>query len=46
MKFVAVYANWADFVFNKDYNLPTLQEVEQHIEEEEGLLKESLVLKK
>lgn len=22
---------WSDFVFNKDYNLPTLQAVEQHI---------------
>lgn len=25
--------NWADFVFNKDYKLPTLQEVESHINE-------------
>ena len=30
---VATYANWSDFVFNKDYNLPTLKEVEQHIKE-------------
>ncbi|SNR16050.1 hypothetical protein [Tenacibaculum jejuense] len=28
---VATYANWADFVFKKDYNLPTLAEVENHI---------------
>ncbi len=30
---VAVYANWADFVFNKNYNLPTLKDVEQHIKD-------------
>lgn len=24
---------WADYVFKKEYNLPTLQEVEQHIQE-------------
>ncbi|MDD7886400.1 hypothetical protein [Flavivirga sp. 57AJ16] len=30
---VATYANWADFVFKNDYNLPTLKEVEQHIKE-------------
>ncbi|MCF2875156.1 MULTISPECIES: hypothetical protein [unclassified Tenacibaculum] len=24
---------WPDFVFNKDYNLPTLEEVEKHIKE-------------
>ncbi len=30
---VATYSNWADFVFNKDYKLPTLQEVEQHIKD-------------
>ncbi|SNR16049.1 hypothetical protein [Tenacibaculum jejuense] len=30
---VATYANWADFVFEKDYNLPTLAEVEHHIQE-------------
>ncbi|MEP5340002.1 MAG: hypothetical protein ABJL44_07350 [Algibacter sp.] len=30
---VATYANWSDFVFAKDYNLPTLKEVEQHIKE-------------
>jgi len=26
-------SGWSDFVFEKDYKLPTLQEVEQHIEE-------------
>lgn len=31
---VAVYPNWSDFVFEKNYDLPTLQEVEKHIEEE------------
>ncbi len=36
---VAVYANWADFVFNKDYNLPTLKDVEQHIKDK-GHLKD------
>ncbi len=30
---------WSDFVFNKDYNLPTLKEVEQHINEK-GHLKD------
>ena len=25
--------NWSDFVFRKEYNLPTLQEVEKHIAE-------------
>ncbi|WP_075341881.1 GAS domain-containing protein [Tenacibaculum agarivorans] len=30
---VATYANWADFVFKKDYSLPTLTEVENHIKE-------------
>ncbi len=30
---VAEYANWPDFVFKADYNLPTLQEVENHINE-------------
>ncbi|MDO5979395.1 hypothetical protein [Flavivirga spongiicola] len=30
---VATYANWADFVFKKNYDLPTLKEVEQHIKE-------------
>jgi hypothetical protein len=30
---VAAYANWPDFVFKKEYNLPTLTEVEKHIKE-------------
>ncbi len=30
---VATYENWADFVFIEDYALPTLKEVEKHIEE-------------
>jgi hypothetical protein len=30
-KEVKVEANWSDFVFEKDYELPTLEEVEQHI---------------
>lgn len=28
---VKVYTDWADYVFDADYNLPSLQEVEQHI---------------
>lgn len=28
---VANYANWADFVFKKEYKLPSLEEVESHI---------------
>lgn len=32
-KRVKVYTSWADFVFEKDYALPTLIEVEQHIKE-------------
>ncbi len=28
---VATYANWPDYVFEKEYKLPTLQEVENHI---------------
>ena len=32
-KEVKVESEWADFVFKKDYNLPALEEVEQHIEE-------------
>lgn len=28
---VKVYTTWADFVFEKNYNLPTLEEVENHI---------------
>lgn len=30
---VKVYTSWADFVFEEDYNLPTLEEVEVHIKE-------------
>lgn len=30
--------NWADYVFFKDYKLPTLQEVEQHIQEKGHLI--------
>jgi hypothetical protein len=36
---VALQPNWADFVFTKDYPLPTLQEVEKHIKEK-GHLKD------
>ncbi|MCF2875472.1 MULTISPECIES: hypothetical protein [unclassified Tenacibaculum] len=36
---VATYANWADFVFEKEYKLPTLKEVENHIKEK-GHLKD------
>ena len=36
---VATYSNWADFVFKKDYHLPTLKEVENHIKEK-GHLKD------
>ncbi|AXP80831.1 hypothetical protein CJ739_1745 [Mariniflexile rhizosphaerae] len=36
---VAMYSNWADFVFENSYNLPTLKEVEQHIKEK-GHLKD------
>lgn len=30
---VRVYTTWADYVFEKNYNLPTLEDVEKHIEE-------------
>ncbi len=30
---VATYANWPDYVFKKEYNLPSLQKVENHIKE-------------
>ncbi|CAM1361501.1 conserved hypothetical protein [Tenacibaculum sediminilitoris] len=30
---VATYTNWPDYVFSKEYQLPTLQEVAQHIQE-------------
>ena len=36
---VATYSNWADFVFKKDYHLPTLHDVENHIKEK-GHLKD------
>ena len=36
---VATYANWADFVFKKEYDLPTLEEVATHIKEK-GHLKD------
>ena len=36
---VALYENWSDFVFEKDYNLPTLNEVEKYIMEK-GHLKD------
>lgn len=32
-KEIKVESDWADFVFKKDYKLPTLREVEKHIEE-------------
>ncbi len=36
---VALYDNWPDYVFEKDYKLPTLKEVEKHIQEK-GHLKD------
>lgn len=36
---VAIYPNWPDFVFKKSHNLPTLKEVENHINEK-GHLKD------
>ncbi|MCH2217244.1 MAG: hypothetical protein MK076_04055 [Flavobacteriales bacterium] len=36
---VAKYENWADFVFEEEYQLPTLTEVEKHIQEK-GHLKD------
>ncbi|OYQ33023.1 hypothetical protein CHU92_13970 [Flavobacterium cyanobacteriorum] len=36
---VKVYTTWADYVFEDDYELPTLEEVEQHIKEK-GHLKD------
>ena len=38
-KEVKVETGWADFVFYNDYELPTLEEVEMHIEEK-GYLKD------
>ena len=37
-KEIKVEADWADYVFEKDYKLPTLQQVEQHIEEKGHLI--------
>ncbi len=36
---VKVYTTWADYVFEKQYKLPTLEEVEQHIKDK-GHLKD------
>lgn len=36
---VAMYSNWSDFVFHQNYDLPTLKEVEQYIQEQ-GHLKD------
>ncbi|QYJ67485.1 hypothetical protein [Flavobacterium litorale] len=35
---VKVYTTWADYVFEEDYALPTLEQVEQHIEEKGHLI--------
>jgi hypothetical protein len=35
---IRVATTWADYVFEKDYKLPTLQEVEQHIAEKGHLI--------
>jgi hypothetical protein len=35
---VRVYTNWADYVFDKTYDLPTLEEVENHIVEKGHLI--------
>ena len=37
-KEIKVEAGWADYVFKEDYNLPTLEEVEQHIAEKGHLI--------
>ena len=34
---VAEYTNWPDYVFEEEYNLPTLDEVELHIKEKRHL---------
>lgn len=36
---IRVYNSWADYVFKENYNLPSLEEVEQHIKEK-GHLKD------
>src|SRR5690606_41130979 len=38
-KEIKVEANWSEFVFGKDYELPSLKEVESHIEDK-GHLKD------
>lgn len=35
---VKVYTDWADYVFEPEYNLPTLEEVEQHIKDKGHLI--------
>ncbi|CAM3950191.1 MULTISPECIES: hypothetical protein [Flavobacterium] len=35
---VKVYVGWADYVFAKDYQLPSLEEVEEHIKEKGHLI--------
>ncbi|CAM3971876.1 MULTISPECIES: hypothetical protein [Flavobacterium] len=35
---VSLTGTWADYVFNKDYNLPSLEEVENHIKEKGHLI--------
>ncbi|QYJ68511.1 hypothetical protein [Flavobacterium litorale] len=35
---VALVSDWADYVFNEDYKLPTLQEVENHIKQKGHLI--------
>ncbi|NHN27574.1 SlyX family protein [Flavobacterium jejuense] len=35
---VKVYTTWADYVFNKEYQLPSLDEVERHIKEKGHLI--------
>lgn len=37
-KEIKVETNWADYVFANDYNLPTLEEVEKHIQEKGHLI--------
>ncbi|MGX1931319.1 hypothetical protein [Flagellimonas sp. 2504JD4-2] len=37
-KEVKVETNWADYVFEADYDLPTLEEVEKHIQEKGHLI--------
>ena len=35
---VRVYTNWADYVFEENYKLPTLKQVEEHIKEKGHLM--------